>query len=248
LPLVKPSRSTADRAPLALAEGELCTEALGFLASQRQRLLKQTPLRPWYFWESHNPWGGAANLLDSWGLLDLARDPTLLDSVESLLGPDLILYDSGFAPVPAARRSQPAYWRTDALRCPVQPRAGAVVHLLCATAAGATVELRAALGDTVRRMPLCAGLLLVHDIEAEYRYLGLRHEDIAVDYTLRYFPATSLYLRDQDSDDYRQRNCAWPLLNYAALPLWLVRGSDRAGNDFVTGFRRTAAYWIDGGN
>ena len=34
-----------------------------------------------------------------------------------------------------------------------------------------------------------------------------------------------------------------PLINYATRPLWLVRGEDRAGNDFVTGFAPPVPRW-----
>jgi hypothetical protein len=33
------------------------------------------------------------------------------------------------------------------------------------------------------------------------------------------------------------------LINFCTRPLWLVRGEDRAGNDFVTGFAPAAPRW-----
>jgi hypothetical protein len=34
-----------------------------------------------------------------------------------------------------------------------------------------------------------------------------------------------------------------PLVNYTHRPIWLVRGEDRAGSDFATGFAPLAPAW-----
>ena len=36
-----------------------------------------------------------------------------------------------------------------------------------------------------------------------------------------------------------------PLINFARRPIWLVRGEDLAGNDFVTGFATTVGQWAE---
>ncbi len=52
---------------------------------------------------------------------------------------------------------------------------------------------------------------------------------------LRYMPATSLFDRRLKPVDGK----TGVPVNFAHRPLWLVRGQDRAGNDFVTGHRQT---------
>ncbi|RME62516.1 MAG: hypothetical protein D6782_12040 [Alphaproteobacteria bacterium] len=61
----------------------------------------------------------------------------------------------------------------------------------------------------------------------------------------RYFPATARYLRDPAHPAHMALMERLPWVNYAAMPLWLVAGEDRAGNDFVTGFNPRAAFWSE---
>jgi len=48
---------------------------------------------------------------------------------------------------------------------------------------------------------------------------------------VRYMPATSLFARDRDW----KRTQAGVSFNLSQRPIWLVRGRDRAGNDFALG-------------
>ncbi len=50
-------------------------------------------------------------------------------------------------------------------------------------------------------------------------------------YAIRYMPATSLF--DRSIGQTRIANNQ--VLDYSARPLWLLRGKDRAGNDFTAG-------------
>jgi hypothetical protein len=92
-------------------------------------------------------------------------------------------------------------------------------------------------------LPMPLGRIVVHPVDLRYRYCGVTPQDGPFEYVIRYFPATSKYLRDQCSNFYRKLNVLVPLQNYADRPLWLVRGADRADNDFVTGFRQKAGHW-----
>jgi hypothetical protein len=62
-------------------------------------------------------------------------------------------------------------------------------------------------------------------------------------YVIRYMPATSTFLRDGRALANWIAMEEQPLINHAARPLWLVRGEDRAGNDFVTGFSPPVPRW-----
>src|SRR5437763_784314 len=50
-------------------------------------------------------------------------------------------------------------------------------------------------------------------------------------------------LRDPRAPRHRALMEDDPLLNYVHRPLWQVRGEDRAGNDFVTGFSPPVPRW-----
>ncbi|MDJ0749446.1 MAG: hypothetical protein QNJ11_08165 [Woeseiaceae bacterium] len=65
------------------------------------------------------------------------------------------------------------------------------------------------------------------------------HQELVV----RYFSASSLYLRDPQHPKQQRLMELYPWINYTTLPLWLVSGEDRAGNDFVTGFATKPGRW-----
>ncbi len=64
-----------------------------------------------------------------------------------------------------------------------------------------------------------------------------------LEYVIRYFPATSSYIRDPVHPTQRILMENYPLVNYTRKPIWLVCGVDRAANDFVTGFKPLAGQW-----
>ncbi len=66
-----------------------------------------------------------------------------------------------------------------------------------------------------------------------------------VDYVIRYLPATARYNRDPTFPPNRRAAERAPLINFTRRPIWLVRGVDRADNDFVTGFASTIGQWSD---
>lgn len=141
----------------------------------------------------HNPFGRAAQSIDSWALLEYCQSPDLLDVAEAEIGPDIILWDSEFVSGPAAAHHDPALW-------PLDPPPG--------------ITLRAAV-------------------------------NVDVDYVIRYVPATAHYNRDPTFLPNRRAAERAPLINFTRRPIWLVRGVDRAGNDFVTGFASTVGQWSD---
>jgi hypothetical protein len=169
----------------------------------------------------HNPWGYAATIGHAWLFLDLAEHRGIVDAVASLIGDDVILWDSELHLGAAAYRRfledgrERRYW-------PADPLAGAVALV---------TPLQPERG--VRVVSLAA--------------LGPRHVADADPATallvIRYQPGSSRYVRDPHAAPHRARMEDDPLLNDVNRPLWLVRGEDRAGNDFVTGFAPPAPRW-----
>lgn len=164
----------------------------------------------------HNPFGHHACPSAAWQFLDLAESAALLDQVESVLGPDIVLWDSELHPDSAAwPRDEALYW-------PADPLAGTVVAV-----------------DLERQRTVLIDITRLADV----------FDDIALQrgpcYTVRYMPATSLYNRDPRFAPNRLATQVRPLVNHCIRPIWLVRGEDRAGSDFVTGFAPPAARWAD---
>ena len=190
-------------------------------ATVRELAARQPPLRRERLSGIHNPWGHASVIADAWRFLDLCEDPAILDRVEQVIGPDIVLWDSQLHLEAASylrfveAQREGRYW-------PVLPLAGAVV-LVAPGHPSAPVSCfdLAALGGSPRpaldpRAPL---------------------------YVIRYMPAASRFVRDPHAPANWTAMEEQPLLNYATRPLWLVRGEDRAGNDFVTGFSPAVPRW-----
>lgn len=164
----------------------------------------------------HNPFGYHACVEQAWSFLDIAESGELLDCIEDTLGPDLILWDSELYFHSADLRSEEAsIW-------PADPLAGVIAAVVLDSGDVCIVDI----------------LRLKNQSEA------MRRDD-DTHYVIRYMPGTSLFDRDARSRSNRRAAEVRPLVNYAKRPLWLVRGEDRRGNDFATGFSLPAARWID---
>lgn len=223
---------------------------ISFLRSQRERLhAAGSKPRPWHYHEIHNPWSPAATVFDSWGFLDLCQAPLLLDTIADLIGPDVILYDSQWLPDPWDTQANEKGLQSDSRRFPVEPVAGLTVLIHCGTGAEGSARIRYLEAhhrdddsDAIIEDSVAEGDVLFLDARLRYKlfYAGTVAPQT---YAIRYFPATSTYLRAPHSDVHRGLTRRYPLLNYARLPLWLVHGTDRAENDFVTGFVTRAGFW-----
>ena len=216
-----------------------------FLHAQSKRVPWPTR-RPWHYHELHNPWSPAATVFDSWGFLDLCQSPMLIAEVAELLGSDLILYDTQWLPDPWDAHTE---LEADAHRCPVEPLEGLTVIIEFAADTNGTTRIQYLQGShksndiaQAREERLSRGNVLLLDARLRHR---LQHPSLhsPMSLAIRYFPATSRYVRAADAVVHRVLTQRYPLLNYARLPLWLVHGEDRANNDFVTGFGTRAGFW-----
>ena len=182
---------------------------------------RRPTLRPERLSGMHNPWGHAAVLANAWRFLDLCEDAAILDAVARLIGPDIVLWDSELHLAAAsyvrfaAQGREGRYW-------PATPLAGAVVLIAPTRAAHSFTCLDVALLANADLSGFDAGAPL---------------------YVIRYMPATSQFVRDARSVANWVAMEEQPLINYATRPLWLVRGEDRAGSDFVTGFAPPVPRW-----
>ena len=208
--------------------------------------------RPWHYAELHNPWSHAGASYDSWGFLDLCQSAFLLETVASLMGPEIILFDSQWLPDPWQSSETGSALECDAHRFAVDARRGLTV-LVCFGGKGETAtyfDHRAAAdppapAGSLEQVSLLLepGTVLAVDLQLLHRVRTRPEAAAPTVYAVRYFPATSRYNRDPSAPLHRNLTERYPLLNYARMPLWLVRGDDKAGNDFVTGFNSRAGYW-----
>lgn len=172
----------------------------------------------------HNPWGHCIGLTDPWSFLDLCESKVVIDAARSVIGPDIILWDSelfaeagGYAMFLKAG-GEGRYW-------PVTPLAGAVV-LVAFDSSEPSVR---AVGLESLGPDALAGFDAAEPL-----------------YVVRLMPATSRFERDADHPANRACMEEQVLINYANRPLWLLSGADRANNDLVSGFAPAVPVWASG--
>ena len=228
---------------------------LNFLRSESARFCSQIAVpRPWHYGELHNPWSRAAAVFDSWGFLDICESSKLVDKVATLIGPDIVLFDSQWLPDRWQQLDVECPLESDAHRFPVDPSCGLTVLIGVAEATQGMVWVHcrhsdpggAAEGCAETSVDLAPGTTLFLDSRVPYRVSAARDSSVVPSvFAVRYFPASSRYNRDPAAPVQRALTERYPLFNYARMPLWLVHGQDLGGNDFVTGFNARAGYWTN---
>ena len=195
----------------------------------------------------HNPFGLAGRVVDSWGLLDICQSPAILDAVEALIGPDIVLWESELiaqppGPPPLAPHHDPGVW-------PIDPPGGVTTRIAITgsgpMAGGLHYVPRRGRGSCDLR--LRPGDVVFHESALSVASHENRRPEAGAEYLIRYMPAGARYVRDADFPANRRAAQEAPLINFARRPIWLVRGEDLAGNDFVTGFAATVGQWAEAG-
>jgi hypothetical protein len=225
-------------------EDLLPEHALRFLQLESARLDGQiTVPRPWHFAELHNPWARAAACYDSWGFLDLCQSSALVEAITTLIGEDVILFDSQWLPDRRQPYTSPVAMQSDAHRFPVDPPRGVTALIAFANPPTTTVRIAGIEQHACMSVELRRGNVLLVDHLVPYCLQSVHRDGLPTVYAVRYFPASSRYDRDPAAPVHRTLTERYPLFNYARMPLWLVHGEDRAQNDFVTGFNVRAGFW-----
>ncbi|KNY14254.1 resolvase [Shinella sp. SUS2] len=172
----------------------------------------------------HNPWGHGIALTDPWAFLELCESDRVVEAARSVLGADIILWDSELFAEAGRYRAfldqhrEGRYW-------PVAPLAGVVVLV---PIAGENPVPRAVSLEAMGPAALC----------------GLA--DAEPLYVIRLMPATSRFVRDPAHPANRACMEEQVLVNYSNRPLWLLSGADRANNDLVSGFASAVPVWASG--
>lgn len=228
------------------------------------RLIADHPdVRPEQLSGPHNPWGQSAGLVGNERFLDFCRFDEILDMVEQLIGPDIILWGSMlFAKPEGTGLAVP--WHQDGQYWPISPLSTVTVRLAidgsypengCMRIVPGSHKRREILEHSVQKrddyaikqeivglddsnakdVVLDPGQISIHDVYTVHGSNPNTSGRRRADYAIRYMPATSLYDRRPDHPATVYANEISPTMNYPMRPIWLVRGQDRAGNDFETG-------------
>ena len=195
--------------------------------------------------------------------LELAMEPAILDLVEQVIGPDIILWGCHVFCKPAGDGMETP-WHQDGQYWPIRPLANCTVWVALdasttengclrvipkSHAAGVThahlVEDRQDLVLNLRTvkdvfdegeavdLELQPGQMSMHDVHMIHGARVNRSTRRRAGVALRYMPGSSVFERAINPTDGKS---GVPVA-FATRPLWLLRGQDRTGrNDFKVGF------------
>ncbi len=257
---------------LVIPDYRIPDDWLARMRAEVDALIARNPdVRPEHLSGAHNPWGQTAKLIGSQTFLDFCRFPEILDMVEQLIGPDIVLWGSQLFCKPAGH-GMAVPWHQDGQYWPLDPLATVTVRLAIEESipengcmrylpgshkrrllerheivTASHVALSQAVSDVDERLArddiLQPGQISIHDVYLVHGSNENRSDKRRSDYAIRYMPATTRYVRDPAFPANAYAAEKSPLMGYIDRPLWLVRGTDRAGNDFKIGHGpRTTAH------
>ncbi|CAN0140823.1 unnamed protein product, partial [Phaeothamnion confervicola] len=230
------------------------------------RLLEARPaLRPDFIALPHVPWEGPGGVDIAREFFDYVSDPGLLDVIEQIIGPDIVLWASAVFCKPATTGLE-VPWHQDGQYWPIRPRATVTVWIalddVCVdngcmrvipgshrlgefsheVSEREDLVLNNVLNDAricleqARNIELEAGQVSLHDVELVHGSQANTSGRRRAGYAIRYMPSTSLYDRSLAMGGASQS----APVEFKQRPIWLVRGEDRCGqNDFTVGHE----YW-----
>lgn len=239
-------------------------ERVALMAAALDRLLRDNPgVRPEKLVSAHIEGDNGEGVHGSRAFLDLARDPEIVDLVSGVIGEDVILWGCHvFCKPPAEGFETP--WHQDGHYWPIRPLATctAWVALEPSTEANGclrvvprshvgkqlhehlhedredlTLQQRLASGSfdeaSAVSLELQPGQMSLHDVYMIHGAAANRSQQRRTGVALRYMPASSLFDRGLRP----VHGKTGVPVNFADRPLWLLKGQDRAGNDFSAGHR-----------
>ncbi|MEQ9463245.1 MAG: hypothetical protein RJQ10_06265 [Haliea sp.] len=198
----------------------------------------------------HNPWAWSAREPDCWDCLAVCESETVLEPLRQLLGKHIVLFESRLGASMAAPASSSQFFREGEV-WPVAPLSGATAMLVLEQqwfhyipGSHRDSELVATGSRQLRLRP--GDLLFYHPALLQFSEQRSAESGSSVsDYRIQYFPADALFVRDPVHQAHQILAERWPLLNYCRYPLWLVSGTDLAGNNYAIGYGIQPGAWTD---
>ena len=241
-------------------------ELLQGLQEALDQLIRDNPgVRPEKLVSAHIEGRNDEGVKGSQRFLELAMHPPIVDLVEQLIGPDIVLWGCHvFCKPPAEGYETP--WHQDGHYWPIRPLATCTVWVALEPSTRAngclrvipgshrgqqlhphlhedrqdlTLQQRMAEGcfdeKTAVDLELEPGQMSMHDVYMIHGAEDNRSPQRRTGVALRYMPGSSLFDRSLRPSDGK----TGVPVSFATRPLWLLRGQDRTGqNDFSVGHRR----------
>ncbi|HWH47691.1 MAG TPA: phytanoyl-CoA dioxygenase family protein [Burkholderiales bacterium] len=241
----------------------IADEQLGRMRASLEKLLRDNAgIPPETLVCPHIPYGRHHDESAAAQWLEYARHPGILDLVEQLIGPDIILWGSQvFCKPPLKGKAIP--WHQDGQYWPIRPVAtcsvwialdeslpenGCMRYIPGSHAGGSIYRHRLSSRNdvvlsqevepsqfdesTARDDVLKAGQFSLHDVYLIHGSNANLSARRRAGFVIRYMPATSVFERAGD-DRHVQSGVTFSM---SKRPIWLLRGKDRSGrNDFAIG-------------
>ena len=241
-------------------------ELLQSVQQALDQLIRDNPgVRPEKLVSAHIEGRNDEGVKGSQRFLELAMHPPIIDLVEQLIGPDIILWGCHvFCKPPAEGYETP--WHQDGHYWPIRPLATCTVWVALEPSTrdngclrvipgshrnqqlhphlhegrqDLTLQQRMAEGcfdeATAVDLELEPGQMSMHDVYMIHGAEANRSPQRRTGVALRYMPGSSLFDRTLRPSDGK----TGVPVSFATRPLWLLRGQDRTGrNDFSVGHRR----------
>ena len=239
------------------------------LRSTLDRLVAENPtVRPERLVSAHIEGRNGEGVRGSRDFLALAREPGILDLVEQLIGPDIILWGCQIFCKPGGDGME-VPWHQDGHYWPIRPLATCTVWVALDPSRIANGCLRVIPGshrgqrlyghlredrddvvlnqavkpgefdaDTALDIELAPGQMSMHDVHLIHGSNANRSPQRRAGVAIRYMPASSLFDRGLMATSAQSGYT----VDFATRPIWLLRGEDRTGrNDFRIGHRPALA-------
>ena len=236
------------------------------LRATLDRLIAENPgVRPERLVSAHIEGRNDEGVRGSADFLELARDPGILDAVEQLIGPDIVLWGCQIFCKPGGDGME-VPWHQYGHYWPIRPLETCTVWVALDASTIENACLRVIPGshrerklydhmredrddvvlsqkvaqgqfdeDTAVDVQLEAGQMSMHDVYLIHGSKPNRSSKRRAGVAIRYMPATSLF----DRKLMARTAASGYTVDFTTRPIWLLRGEDRTGlNDFRTGHSR----------
>lgn len=266
-PRLSPAEIAAYDADGAVVPGwRLGAERIGAMLRSTEELMARNPkVRPEMLLGPHIEKGQAEGLVGHPDFLGYALDEDILDLVESVIGPDIILWGSQLIAKPP-RQGFEVPWHQDGQYWPIRPLATCSVTIAITDSTPENGCLRIIPGShearriaphrvsdrsdlalnqvldagvfdetQAREIVLEAGQISLHDVFIMHQSNPSPSDHRRIIYIIRYMPATSHFDRTVTKRNLLGGKSS-SAVNFAHRPLWQARGTDVCGrNDFTIG-------------
>ncbi|MEK7412661.1 MAG: phytanoyl-CoA dioxygenase family protein [Planctomycetota bacterium] len=264
--------ATYQRDGLIIPRYRLPWDLLGRMRESFAKLLRDNPtIRPEMLLGVHIAKGYADGMRGNPDFLEYALNPHILDLVEQVIGPNIILWGTQIICKPGGD-GMAVPWHQDGEYWPIRPLATCTVWIAIEDSTPENGCMRYVPGSHKRQALLAhhhsdrddlalnqqldagtfdendakddaleAGQMSLHDIYLVNGSNPNRSPKRRAGFIIRYMPSTSHFDRSIHKMD-RLGKADTSMTNFSTRPIWLARGVDRCGkNDFTIGHERTKA-------